>query len=128
MSISFNGQYAVKFLDKVYANATVKLNRKFQLYKIIKTWTPGQGTPSRPRKIRKDKGTVKGPRVLTKQGSLNIANFNISKAKISMQQAKEIKDLYATGDFSNKELAKKYSVSAATIYNILNNKREMDQC
>lgn len=59
ISVIFNGKNAVLFLDKIYHNSTVFLTRKHKLYKIIKTWIPQQGTPNRPRKIRKDKGTTK---------------------------------------------------------------------
>lgn len=65
ISIIFNGKNAVLFLDKIYSNSTITLSRKYELYKIIKTWTPQQGIPNRPRKIRKDKGTIKCSHIIS---------------------------------------------------------------
>ena len=50
---------------------------------------------------------------------------NIRKApctKLTIEKAKEIKELYKKGDFLQKELAKKYGVSCSTICSIVNSK------
>lgn len=57
LSVVFNGTNAIKFMNKIYENCTVKLSRKYRLYEIALEWIPGKGIPGRPRKIRKDKGT-----------------------------------------------------------------------
>jgi hypothetical protein len=57
--IRFNGTNAINFLNKVYENSTVNLKRKKQLYDMAITWVPQKGSPYRPRKTRKDKGSKK---------------------------------------------------------------------
>lgn len=56
IQIIFNGKNAIKFMNKIYNNATIFLSRKFKLYELAKSWVPQKGTPFRPRKVRKDKG------------------------------------------------------------------------
>lgn len=45
------------------------------------------------------------------------------KAVLKNEQVREIRRLYATGDYSMNELAEKYNVHHATIWKIVNNKR-----
>jgi len=56
-SAVFNGKNAIAFMNILYNNCTVMLTRKYNLYKLSLSWIPQKGTPQRPRKIRKDKGT-----------------------------------------------------------------------
>jgi hypothetical protein len=81
IQIRINGINAIKFMDLIYKNATVYLIRKHALYLISKCWTPQKGSPFRPRKIRKDKGTIKGPKIISEQARQNIIASNKKRAK-----------------------------------------------
>ena len=48
LSIIFNGQHCIKFLNKVYNNSNYKLSRKYLLYIDSKQWVSGNGNPFRP--------------------------------------------------------------------------------
>lgn len=81
IQIRINGINAIKFMDLIYKNATVYLIRKHALYLISKCWTPQQGSPFRPRKTRKDKGTIKGPKIISEQARQNIIASNKKRTK-----------------------------------------------
>jgi hypothetical protein len=50
-------------------------------------------------------------------------NWGLGMAKITMAKAKEIRDLYSTGDYTNKSLGDKYGLAPNTISLIVNNLR-----
>lgn len=43
-----------------------------------------------------------------------------TRAKLSIWQAREIRHLYATGNFTHRQLAKRYGVTETTTINIVN--------
>lgn len=47
---------------------------------------------------------------------------NRSQAKLKNDQAKEIRELYKTGNYSHRGLASKYNISSAAVFNIIHNK------
>ena len=51
-SVIFGGVNCIKFLDRIYINSSFYLKRKYDFYKIWKTWVPYMGTDIRPRKVR----------------------------------------------------------------------------
>ncbi len=55
--IIFQGENALKFLDKIYKDSNYYLGRKKELSDNWKTWKPHRGTVFRPRKQR-DKSTI----------------------------------------------------------------------
>jgi hypothetical protein len=46
--VYFVGRHALSFLNHIYENSNFSLSRKFELYKIWKTWRPYKGTCVRP--------------------------------------------------------------------------------
>lgn len=55
--------------------------RKKYLYDMSLTWIPQKGSLVIPRKIRKDKGSIKGSKLLSEQGKLNIIESNKNRKK-----------------------------------------------
>lgn len=76
ISIKFNGKNAINFLNKIYDNSIYYLSRKKNIYDLVKTWVPQKGYLFRPRKIRKDKGQIKGPKFLSEEGRKRIIMAN----------------------------------------------------
>jgi hypothetical protein len=64
------------------------------------------GTPVENAKDRDDHG-------MTRQGT------EINTAKLSIAQVKEIRSLYSSGDYSMRNLAKKYSVTHKAIFQVI---------
>lgn len=97
----------------------------YQLHRLVaEAWIPNPENKPQVNHINgnKKKNSVDNLEWVTNQENrIHAVKNNLSSAKLSYEQTKEIKDLYKTGNYTYNDLAKIYNVSYSNIGYIIRN-------